>query len=155
MSSIFQARLNAIYAAFERLNACPPMQRGALTLSRYEKVPGVYVFSEDEQPLYVGRSRNLRHRILSHARPGVRDSSFALRLAREVTGAKPTYSREGSRTDLFARNPDFVRAYREQKARIAQMSIQYVIEEDPVNQALLEIYASDVLKTPYNDFNTT
>lgn len=42
-----------------------------------------------------------------------------------------------------------------QKQWVATLEIRYVVEEDPVSQALLEIYASDCLGTPYNDFNTT
>jgi hypothetical protein len=38
------------------------------------------------------------------------------------------------------------------KLRIAVMDLRYVEESDPTCQALLEIYAATVLKTPYNDF---
>ena len=34
------------------------------------------------------------------------------------------------------------------------MQVLYVEETDPLRQALLEIYVSIVLATPYNDFNT-
>ena len=34
------------------------------------------------------------------------------------------------------------------------MELRYVEETDPLRQALLEIYASIVHATPYNDFNT-
>ena len=34
------------------------------------------------------------------------------------------------------------------------MQVRYVEETDPLRQALLEIYASIVLQTRYNDFNT-
>jgi len=34
------------------------------------------------------------------------------------------------------------------------MDVRYVEETDPLRQALLEIYVSIVLKTPYNDFDT-
>jgi hypothetical protein len=152
MNPTFQRRLDEVHAAFERLVACPPMQRGALTLPH--KTPGVYVFSEGARPLYVGRSRDLRKRIFAHSRPSVSDTPLAFRLAREETRAEPTYKQEGSRKALRD-DPQFASAYQRQKARIAMMDVQFVVMEDPVNQALLEIYASDVLKTPFNDFNTT
>jgi hypothetical protein len=34
------------------------------------------------------------------------------------------------------------------------MDVRYVEETDPLRQALLEIYVSIILKTPYNDFDT-
>jgi hypothetical protein len=34
------------------------------------------------------------------------------------------------------------------------MDVRYVEEKDALRQALLEIYVSVVLKTPYNDFET-
>jgi hypothetical protein len=34
------------------------------------------------------------------------------------------------------------------------MDVRYVEETDALRQALLEIYVSIVLKTPYNDFDT-
>jgi hypothetical protein len=40
------------------------------------------------------------------------------------------------------------------KARVRNMDLRYVEEADPTRQALLEIYASVVLRTMYNDFDT-
>ena len=34
------------------------------------------------------------------------------------------------------------------------IEVRYVRQEDPLRQALLEIYAAIILETPYNDFNT-
>jgi hypothetical protein len=34
------------------------------------------------------------------------------------------------------------------------MELRYIEENNPLRQALLEIYVSFVLKTPYNDFDT-
>jgi hypothetical protein len=49
----------------------------------------------------------------------------------------------------------FLETLNAQKRWIESLDVRYVIEVDPTNQALLEVYASDVLQTPYNDFNTT
>jgi hypothetical protein len=49
---------------------------------------------------------------------------------------------------------EFSQAFTEAKARIREMDYRYVEETDQTRQALLEIYASVALKTPYNDFNT-
>ncbi len=34
------------------------------------------------------------------------------------------------------------------------MDLRFIEEQDQLRQALLEIYVSAVLKTPYNDFET-
>ncbi len=47
----------------------------------------------------------------------------------------------------------FASAFKEAKRRIASMDLRFVEESDPTRQALLEIYAATVLRTPYNDFH--
>ena len=81
-------------------------------------------------------------------------AAFAFRLAREKTGfTKATYKKSGSRKELM-KDPRFVRAFEEAKARIRAMSVRYVEEARPTHQALLEIYVAVALKTEYNDFDT-
>jgi hypothetical protein len=75
-------------------------------------------------------------------------------LARERTGRlQASYSKKDSREALQA-DPAFAAAFDEAKARIRKMDLRFVEEHDPLKQALLEIYVSIVLGTPYNDFNT-
>jgi hypothetical protein len=79
---------------------------------------------------------------------------FAFRLAREATGTLvAAYTAAGSRAALCAQD-DFGAAFSLAKERVRQMDVRYVEETDPLRQALLEIYVSIVLRTPYNDFNT-
>jgi hypothetical protein len=47
-----------------------------------------------------------------------------------------------------------VNAYEAAKKRIKKMDVRWIQEPDPTRQALLEIYVSVVLKTPFNDFDT-
>lgn len=63
------------------------------------------------------------------------------------------YSIAGSRRALIA-EANFGEAFREAKARVRKMDLRFVEEADPTRQALLEIYASVVLRTRYNDFDT-
>jgi hypothetical protein len=115
---------------------------------------GVYLFSEGEEHLYVGRSNSLRRRISAHCSPGSdhRKAAFAFRVAREATGRViAAYKPEGSRSNL-AQDPEFSAAFTIAKQRIARMSIRHIEEPHPVVQALLEIYISMALKTKYNDF---
>jgi hypothetical protein len=79
---------------------------------------------------------------------------FAFRLAREATGKLiAAYTTEGSRIALTG-DEEFARAFLGAKQRVRAMQVRYVEETDPLRQALLEIYASIVLQTRYNDFNT-
>jgi predicted GIY-YIG superfamily endonuclease len=117
----------------------------------------IYLFSEGQKHLYVGRTRHLRQRLRQHCIPASQHNQavFAFRIAREVTGKLlATYNAaEGSRLALQA-DPAFSVAFSDAKARVRKMDLRFVEELDPTRQALLEIYASVVLKTPYNDFNT-
>jgi hypothetical protein len=118
--------------------------------------PGVYVFSEENRHLYVGRSNNIRARIQRHSRLGAtyRMASFAFHLAREATGqTHATYKTKGSRADLM-NDLAFLEAFAQAKARIRNMDVRFVEESDPIQQAILEIYVAFVLEAPYNDFNT-
>jgi hypothetical protein len=47
----------------------------------------------------------------------------------------------------------FLAAFTARKARLRAMTIRTVEEADSNRQALLEMYASIALGTPYNDFN--
>jgi hypothetical protein len=117
---------------------------------------GIYLFSEGDRHLYVGRTNRIRQRLAGHCRPSSNhfSATFAFRIAREETGyLKATYSSTGSRGNLvkdMTFGPAFVRA----KARIADMDLRFVEEVDPVRQALLEVYVAVTLETPYNDFDT-
>ncbi|HEY2852717.1 MAG TPA: hypothetical protein VGJ18_07735, partial [Gemmatimonadaceae bacterium] len=63
-------------------------------------------------------------------------------------------SGEGRRAALALNDVAFAAAFTAAKTRVRAMQVRYVEETDPLRQALLEIYASIVLATPYNDFNT-
>ena len=87
---------------------------------------GIYLLSEGEDHLYVGRSNRLRERVRRHSRPGAthRMAALAFRMAREATGqTKASYKTKGSRTDLMA-DPAFANAFAEAKERIGEMSVR-------------------------------
>jgi len=155
VDAIFLAHVDALRPSLEKLLAMTPVK--ATSLPKTMPAAGVYLFSEGKRPLYVGRSNGIRRRIGRHCRPGAthRMAAFAFRLAREATGNLiATYKRgEGSRTSLME-NQAFIKAFTDAKARIRSMDLRFVEESDPTRQALLEIYVSVVLSTPYNDFDT-
>ena len=116
---------------------------------------GVYLFSEGASHLYVGRSkRKLNKRLRGHIKKSAKDSPLAFKLAREATGQTVTsYSGDHIRAKLLS-DTEFFKAYQDAKERIRRMNIRWVHEPEPTKQALLEIYVSVVLETPYNDFDT-
>lgn len=73
----------------------------------------VYLFSEGDQTLYVGRTRRLRQRLRQHSIAGAqhKQAVFAFRLARETTGQMvAAYSVKGSRAAVSA-EPIFAEAF--------------------------------------------
>jgi hypothetical protein len=94
---------------------------------------------------------------IHNCRPGAthRQAAFAFQLARLQTGLKDASYKPGagSRAGLMEL-PEFAAAFVSAKARIREMDYRYVAESDQTCQALLEIYCSVALATPFNDFGT-
>jgi len=156
MDNRFRTNVEALHPCFERLTAMAPVTVLTLPPRRGMPAQGVYLFSEGEKHLYVGRTNRLRPRLLEHGRPssGHNTAPFAFRLAREAAGrTTATYQTDGSRSQLEA-DPRFAAAFTAAKQRVPAMNIRFVDEPDPLRQALLEIYVAVALQTPYNDFDT-
>jgi hypothetical protein len=151
----FFAHVEALPASLDRLVNMRPF----IFSQRTTPLPttgGVYLFTEADQGLYVGRAKNLRNRLGQHCRQGTRHNAagFAFLLARHATNQpRPTYRRGEGRAELI-RDPRFMAAFVAAKERISRMRVRYVEEDDPIRQMLLEVYAAIALKTPYNDFET-
>lgn len=154
MNETFARHVEALHPSFERLLAMTPFTFGQLAL---QVLPsrGVYLFSEGERHLYVGRSNTIRSRLRLHCRPGSTENqaSFAFLLTREACGVpKATYRPEGSRRHLLTQEV-FAKSFLEQKERMRAMHIRAVEEVDSNRQALLEMYVAISLSTRYNDFD--
>jgi hypothetical protein len=153
MNAKFRDHVEAMEPSFEALLEMRPVRGSAPP--REIPLRGIYLFSEGQRHLYVGRSNRIRKRLQDHCRPGAGHGSaaFAFRIAREATGnLAATYSKEGSRAEL-EKDPAFARAFTEAKARVRAMDIRYVEEAEPTRQAILEMYVALSLDTPYNDFD--
>lgn len=154
MHPLFASIIESLEPTFRRLMQAEPVRY--CSLPKGMPASGVYLFSEGERHLYVGRSRSIRRRLGHHCTPGAthRRGPFAFLLAREATGrAKATYKTDGSRASLML-DPDFSAAFDRAKTRIVDMDIRFVAEPDPLRQAILEIYVAVALQTRYNDFDT-
>jgi len=66
MNTIFQQYIDKLPILMEQLR-----NSDLITTNNLQTVPskGIYVFYEDGQPVYVGRSNNMKTRIQFHCRP--------------------------------------------------------------------------------------
>ncbi len=151
MNEKFREHVERLHPIFESLIQMEPVT--VQSLPKQMPKSGIYLFSEGSTHLYVGRSKKLRSRVQYHCGTA-NDAPFAFKLARHETGnVKATYTVVGSRRQLLE-DPAFAAAYLQAKNRIRRMHLRFVEEPNPDRQALLEIYATLSLSTPYNDFDT-
>jgi hypothetical protein len=147
----FAAFAERLHPSFERLMACEPIT-GARRLPLTAPSCGVYLFSEGDDHLYVGRTNRLRARHREHwaSTSKQNDAPFAFKLARYATD---NVKAKGGPTRLqLQANATFSEAFLAAKSRITAMQFRWVEEEDPHTQYLLEMYASVALDARYNDF---
>jgi hypothetical protein len=93
MGTRFNSYLENLHSQVELLLVMPPAT--PMTLPKAMCKRGVYLLSEGDVHLYVGRSNGLKKGIGRHCRPGAthRMAALAFRLAREATGnLKATYN---------------------------------------------------------------
>ena len=112
---------------------------------------GIYCFYENGKPLYVGRTRNLRKRVLEHREPsGKRDTaSFAFNLAKEEFKKEhPGRNVDDMLKEKLERDSDFAPLFCKAKARVRKMSVRFVKIEGPIEQTIFEIYAHMELGAP-------
>ena len=155
MNEKFKSAIDDLHSKFELLVAMSPCTVEQLPATDNMPIAGVYLFSEGDTDLYVGRSDTIRSRLQSHCRPSSdhHSATFAYRLATEITRIKPIkYSPDSSR-DKVQVLPEFAPVFVEQKARIRKMDVRFVSEPAPLKQALLEMYAAISLETPHNNFD--
>ena len=154
MNEKFQAFIESLEPSYRLLLRMAPVT--ILTLPSDIPQAGIYLLSENDNHLYVGRSNRIRQRLQEHCRPSSNNNTapFAFRLAREATGLiKASYMEKGSRTHLES-IPEFQAEFMKAKDRIRKMSVRVVSEPNPLRQALLEMYVAICLETPHNDFDT-
>ena len=116
---------------------------------------GVYVFSEGNKPIYVGRSNGLKKRLKQHSQISSDrySATLAFRIAKQNT---PILQNTGKRqtNEQLMKNSAFRKKFEAAKIRIARTKIRFIKIEDQAEQAMFEIYAAFVLDTELNDFST-
>jgi hypothetical protein len=130
---------------------------------------GVYLFTESDKHLYVGRTgktersvragkqsaSGFRARLAGHCRPGsgLSSATFAIRLALEQA-RKEGNAIIAPRGELLA-DPRFGLLFIAAKERITAMEFRVVEIEDDRESAVFEVYTAYMLRTPYNSFATS
>lgn len=153
MNPIFLQAVESLEPTFQKLISSKPVKFDQLPSLMPER--GIYLFSDEDSHLYVGRTNRLRNRLRAHCSTisTHNTAAFAFRIARHKTGRlRASYRKEGSRASLM-QDEDFAAEFRAAKQRISEMNIRYVEETDPIRQTLLEVYVAVVLQTPFNDFD--
>lgn len=153
MNQDFKSLIDQLEPTLQRLVSSKPIDISAIP--RSPKLAGVYVFYEGNEPIYVGRTKNLRGRIKSHynlTNPNM--ASFAFLIACESYGRKKAaYKKEGGRKDLHS-NPAFREHLIGANERLKVMTVRFVEITDPKMQHIFEIFAAMALNTPHNTFET-
>jgi len=124
-----------------------------IDLSDVPAVPGIYLLSEGDRPMYVGQSRNVRSRLRRHQREnaGSEEASYAFSLARREArqaGHPIPKSRRACQDD-----PLFAELFSAARRRVGRMHVQVIELPSPIDRTLFEVYASLALETD-NTFET-
>ena len=120
---------------------------------------GVYVFYENDEPIYVGRSNRIKSRLKEHSKDNSThfSASFAFLLSKHIAKEKNIAlvnvdSKKLTRSELVSHDL-FKDIFAAQKQRVAKMKFKAIEMEDSNFQAVFEIYASMQLNTLYNKFD--
>src|SRR3989304_5822014 len=151
MDDKFEKLLVGLHEKYQQLISMSPVTISTITKDCPES--GVYLFTENGNHLYAGRTkRKIKDRLKDHlGTPG--QGAFSLRLTCEALGINATYKKGDSKNIRLS--PQFKNTYESTKNRIRKMEVRYVCEIDPTKQALLEIYVAVVSGAKYNKFNTS
>ncbi len=128
-----------------------------LTRDNLARIPkqGIYVFYENEEALYVGRSNGLKSRIQQHGRQSSDhySATLAFNMAKKEMNVNRNKRGLATRNEL-EKAPGFKEAFFLARKQVAKMQVKVIGIEDQIAQALFEVYAALTLNTKYNDFST-
>ena len=122
-------------------------------MATWKKLGAIYVFFHNGKAEHVGRTRNLQARIRGHLSDSHYSASFAFKQTRRELSLVATYKPQGSRTALFA-DEGFRTAFRGQSERLRSMTMRFLAIPCPIDQYLLELYATMELGLALDEFDT-
>lgn len=151
MNSLFKAHVDKTPTNFHALMASPLHLYN--DRSKFKKAGGIYVLIEDGKPVYVGRTRNLSQRLQAHVSASHNSASYAVKRVRQVHGLEASYKPEMSRLHITTVDP-WRGYFLEEIEKIRGMQFRFLKVEDPVDQYLLELYATMELDLELSGFDT-
>jgi hypothetical protein len=118
---------------------------------------GLYVFYENDKPIYVGISgkNRMKKRIMGHGRKsgGHNSATFAFNIAKKEAEKNGLNTKE--KRYKLEKIFEFANLYTLAKERVSKMKVRVIEINDPYCRAFFEIYAALVLNTTeYNSFET-
>lgn len=129
---------------YENLKKSKPYMRDELPPSS-----GIYVFyNEIDQPIYVGRTDDIRNRIQHHTRMGSKNGSatFAFNLAKREFGETKKRRKE------LDEDEKFIKLFLKHKKTLHEYKIRYLELSNDILQTMLEPYLAYKLGTyPINN----
>lgn len=150
MKGEFTRRVEQIPTLFQRL---VNSELRPLKMRGHPVLPGIYILFEENLPVHVGRTRNIRRRLQDHCVFSHNSASFAFKRTRNELGRKATYTVDGSRSAL-QEDEVFGARFREQIKAVAAMQVRYLQVDDHIDQYLLELYATLECELPSDEFDT-
>ncbi len=154
MSARFGKLVDKMPTNLKLLLEQPPITIDKIGITRIPQ-KGIYVFFEDNKPIYVGHSNRLKERLKEHSSNSSDhySATLAFRIAKKNA---PTIQIDMKRqtNQQLMKNRDFVNKFKAAKERITRVKIRYIPIEDQIEQAIFEIYAHLELDTELNDFDT-
>ena len=145
----FEEYISKLPTLLTSLLSCAP-HTGGFNLPRNAPRRAVYLFSDGNDTVYVGRTNYLQRRYRQHIGGRHNDAPFAFKIARHATGY---LSAKGGPTRIQLQgDPAFASAFAAARKRVSTLQFRWVEVEDPNLQYLLEIYVALVLRATHNDF---
>lgn len=130
----------------------------AAKVSEHEQipnVPGIYLFTEGDKPIYVGQTRILRDRLSNHTNPLAKNNqaTFAFLVAK-VEAEKAKVDIKKFRKEL-EEDEAFAGHFQAAKLRVSDMDVRFLLLDGPIERSVFEIYAAMALDTlVFNSFET-
>ena len=113
---------------------------------------GIYVLYEENKPVYVGRTRNLKQRFRAHITPNHNSASYALKRVRKRIGLEASYKKKGSRSWIVEHHRD---EFIEEIEAIKRMAYRFIQVSDNIDQYFLEYLAEAHFGLDHDGLNTS
>ncbi len=118
---------------------------------KMNEVKGLYIFYEDNKPIYIGISRSILKRLKSHFLGKIHNEATLayIMIRHKHEGAHGFYNGERANLDLFKSDRTLL-----QKEMMTNWKIAIIPETDNYKMYFFEIYLACHLKTIWNSFET-